>query len=343
MIRTASLIAILLLTAASLCAERYFESNALGLPIREIREFRIDEFEYVVKLEERENGIMKTLLKDEQEYKRWEQTYAGGVLVSEDIYVDGTLSESRAYDNGKLLEEVTYEDGVVSERRIYDYSSGFLNEVRAMDGKGNLLYTDIYERSAAGRLRRINRVASEERDQSSFVYSSGELVQEWHGSEGEGVLFRYHDGEKLAEETWEGLKLLLAEEVRMLDGKKEVVVSDAEQGTKTTQYYDEEDRLKIERTETETDLIEHVRFEYEEEKIKKRTSITRSEKKDWSYEYDDEGNVVRETLIRNTWIEKVIVHTGEDEYYEEIYRDGEPALRVYFEDGAKVDEVFIGE
>ena len=329
----------------SLCAcvwaQRYYESNALGMPIRQIREYRIDEFVFVLKVEEQDDLIIRTLLKYEIEYKRWELQYNEGLLKSELLYTEGVLVESRLYDLGVLAEEARYEGDEITEKRIYDYTGGFLKEVRAHDGEDNLLYTDSYERSAAGRLRRIKRISGEKKEESSFVYSSGGLVEEWHGTDGEGVLFRYHDGERLAEETWEGLKLLLAEEVKRFEGKKEVVVQDAVLGTTTTRYYDEEDRVKIERKETEEDLLEHVRYDYEGQNVTQKTRVTRSAKEDWVFEYDDEGEILRETLLRNTWIIKVIEHTGEGHYYEEIYRDGVPSLRVYFEDGRKVDEVFL--
>lgn len=256
--RRAAFLLLFFCVSAFALAERYYESNALGLPIREIREFRADEFTYVLITEESDGTSVRTLLKDEEEYKRWELEYLEGLLVSEVIYVEGVLSESRSYDNGALVEEVLYENGEVAEKRLYDYSAGYLQKVRAVDGEDNLIYVDSYERSAVGRLRRVNRLSGEDKDESAFIYSGGDLVEEWHGSDDEGVLFRYHDGKKLAEETWEGLKLLLAEEIKEIDGKKEVVVEDAELGTTTTRYYDQEDRLKIQRTETEDDLLEHV-------------------------------------------------------------------------------------
>ncbi len=333
----------LLFIYSAVWAERYFESNALGLPVHEIKAFRIDEFVYVLKIDEQDDLIIKTLLMDMKEYKRWELRYVAGLLVSELTFFKGALSESRKYERGALIEEVLYDSEIVTEKRIYDYSSGSLNEVRAVDGEGNALYTDVYERSRTGRLTRINRVSSEKTEESAFIYSSGKLVEEWHGRDDEGILFRYHNGEKLAEETWEGLKLLLSEEVRMVDGKKEIVTRDAALGTTSTKYFDEEDRVKIERIETSRDLLEHIRYDYEGEKVTEKTRITRDAKEEWSYEYDADGEVVRETLVRNTWIIKVIEHTGEGEYYEEIYRDGEPVMRVYFKEGTKVDEVFLGD
>ena len=337
----------ILICMLSIClyvwADRYYESNSLGLPIREIKAFRIDEFPYVLRIDEEGDLIIKTLLLNTVEYKRWELKFVEGLLVSESIYLEGILSESRNFDLGVLTEEALYDDETISEKRIYDYSAGFLKEVRAVDGEGNQLYTDVYERSRAGRLRWIHRVSSEEIDESAFIYSKGELVEEWHGKDDEGILFRYHDGEKLAEETWEGLKLLLAEEVRIFDGNKQVVIEDATLGITTTQYYDDEDRVRIERKETAEDLLEHIRYDYEGEKVTEKTRITRAAKEDWRYEHDADGEVVRETLVRNTWTVKVIEHTGDGEYFEEIYRDGVPALRVYFKDGSKVDEVFLGD
>jgi YD repeat-containing protein len=282
------------------------------------------------------------LLRNETEYKRWELFYEDGILAQEYLYVEGLLSEKREYLSGKLTEEIYYEDEIVAERRTYVYSGDELQEVRGVDGDDVHLYRDVYERTASGRLRRIHRVTDEAAQQSAFTYARDELVQEWHENDEEGILFRYHDGEQLAEEVWEGLKLMLAEEVRMHEGRKEVVMEDNTLGIVTTQYYDEEDRVSIERTLAEDELVEHIRFEYSEEQVSQRTRVTRAAKEDWRFEYDAEGQLIRETLYRNTRIVKVIEHTGENSYYEEIYRNEVPALRVYFEDGKKTDELFIG-
>jgi YD repeat-containing protein len=343
MMKKLAILSCFLFVCSGVWSEQYFQSNALGLPIREIKGFRIDEFLYVLTIDEEDNLTIKTLMMDGKEYKRWELEFVEDLLVTETVYLEGAISETRQYNVGSLTEEVLYDGGAITEKRVYDYSSGFLKEVRAVDGEGTALYTDVYERSAAGRLRRIHRSSGEDIEESGFIYSKGELVQEWHGKDDEGILFRYHNGEKLAEETWEGLKLLLAEEVRMFDGKKEIVIEDAILGITTTKYYDDEDRVKIERRETADDLLEHIRYDYEGEKVAEKTRISRAAKEDWRYAYDSDGEVIRETLVRNTWTVKVIEHTGEGEYFEEIYRDGLPALRVYFKDGTKVDEEFLGD
>jgi hypothetical protein len=338
------LVMAVLFAAASLRAETFYISNALGMPIREIQEFRVDEFPFVLLVIEGQNTIVKVLLKNQNEYKKWELEYSDSYLVAESLYMDGQLREVRRYEVGQLMEELYYEGESLEEKRTYIYEGDELREVVAVDQEGITLYRDVYERSAAGRLRRVQRAGEEKAVSSEFTYSRGELVQEWHGKDEEGLLFRYHDGEKLAEESWEGLKLLLAEEVRMHEGRKEIVAADNTLGIVTTQYFDEEDRVEIERTVSEDDLIEHVRFEYEdeEENVSQKTRITRNAKEEWEYEYDKSGEILRETLVRNTWIVKVIEHTGKNTFYEEIYRDGEPSLRVYFEDGKKVDEVFLG-
>ncbi len=336
------LIIAVLFSAAPLRAESFYVSNALGMPIREIKDFRTDEFPYVLRVVEEENFTVKVLLKNRDEYKKWELHFSEGNLVTESFYLEGELRESRRYEGGRLIEEIFYEAERIDEKLTYRYESGELQEVLAVDHEGAMLYQDIFERSAAGRLRRIHRGSGEEVESSEFTYSQGKLVQEWHGKDEEGLLFRYHNGEKLAEESWEGLKLLLAEEVLMNDGRKEIVFADNTLGIVTTQYFDEDDRVEIERTLSEDDLVEHIRYEYDKKKIKQKTRITRSAKEDWLYTYNESGEMVRETLLRNTWVAKIIQHTGENSYYEEIYRDGEPSLRVYFEDGKKVEEVFLG-
>jgi hypothetical protein len=327
----------------SLAADKVYVSNALGMIIKEIRELRADEFQYVLTVAEDEETSTRVLFKDQVEYKRWEMTLENGVMVSENLFVEGTISESRKFEQGKVLEEMYFIDGEIAERRIYEYADGILQQVSAYDGEKILLYQDKYERSAAGRLRRVLRESDETAQFSSFVYAQGTLIEEWHGEDKEGLLFRYHAGEKLAEETWEGLKILLAEEVISRDGKKEIIKEDKVLGLKTTEYYDEEDLVQIERTESEDDLIEHIRYSYNnDKKITGKTKITRAAKEGWEYVYGKSGEIIRETLIRNARIIKVIDYTGEESYTEIIYRDGVPSLRIYFEGGRKVSEQFTG-
>ena len=324
-------------------AERVYVSNALGMPIREIRELRVDEFQFVLKVEETEELIIRTLLKDQEEFKRWELQYNLGMLVSESLFVDGIISEARLYQQGRVLEERYYEDGNTAEWRVYEYSDGMLRQVSGYDSDGKLSYRDIYERSTEGRLRRVTREGIDESRESAFTYAGGRLIEEWHGEGGEGLLFRYHEGERLAEETWEGLKLLLAEEILRYEGKKEVVKDDKVQGLKTTQYFSDGDKVAVERTESSDDLIEHIRYKYTEKKITQKTRITRSAKEDWQFVYDDSGELQREILVRNDQVVRIIDYLREGEYTEDIYREGKPALRIYFKDGQKIDEEFVGE
>ena len=332
----------LALAHGPLFAEKIYLSNALGMPIQEIHDYGKDEFRYVLKVSDEEGIVVRTLLRDQIEYKRWELTYEDGYLQREMLYVEGRLSEAREYGGGNLLRERFFNGESVSETRTYLYSEGELREVRAVDQNGKLLYSDVYDRSPAGRLRRISRDSSEDKESSSFTYSQGGLVEEWHGKDGDGILLRYRDGERLAEEIWEGLKVRLAEEVKRVEGKKEIVKEDTEQNVTTTRYFDKEDRIQIERTETEDDLLEHIQYDYEEEKVTERTRVTPTAKEDIHYDYDESDRLVRETLYLNDRIVKVTEHTGTNSYIETVYREGKPTLRVRYEDGKKVGEEFLG-
>ena len=327
--------------SSSVFAQKTYVSNALGMEVRAISASEADDHEYVLRIIEGAGKTTKLLLENGRERKRWEMLYQNGDISQETVHEDGRLVEKRLYTEGRIASELYYRAEIIDERREYSYLDGILREVSAFDADGKEIYRDIYERSKGGRLRSIRRVSQGEDNLSSFTYSDGRLVGEWHAKDDEGILFRYHDNEGLSKETWEGLKLVLSEEVRQHQGKVEIVMQDASLGIKTTQYLDTQERVQIVRTESETDLVEHISYGYEQENITEKTRITRDAKEEWEYEYDEEGNLVKETLMRNSRLIKTVTHVDEDTYYEEIYRDGALALRVHFENGIKVSEEFI--
>ncbi|MAG13300.1 MAG: hypothetical protein CMN78_01760 [Spirochaetales bacterium] len=332
---------VMLLIPLSAFPQATYVSNALGMKIREIEPGQAEEHEYVLRIIEGDLKTTKLLLKENREEKRWETRYIEGSIATETVYTAGLLAEERTYQEGKIVAELYYENEVLIERREYTYEDGVLRTVAAFDQNNMEIYQDIYERSATGRLRSIRREAQGEEDLSTFTYATGRLVGEWHATDDEGILFRYHGGEKVSVETWEGLKLVLSEEIKTHQGKKEVVVNDVSLGIKTTQFLDDRERIQIERTETDADLVEHIRFGYEQEMLVEKTRITRNAREEWDYEYDDEGKLIREVLTRNTRLVKIIVHIDDDTYYEEIYRNERPSLRVHFSDGIKISEEYL--
>ena len=199
-----------------------FVSNALGMQIREIDGREALEYEYTLKVIEGEAKTTKLLFKNDREQKRWEIRYENDSLVRETIYLAGRLDEDHFYSDGKIESELYYDADKLIERREYSYINGALQEVAAFDGDNTEIYRDVYERSLDGRLRSIRRISQQTENLSSFTYSAGRLVGEWHATDDEGMLFRYHDGEKLSQETWEGLKLMLSEET---NGKRVSLMS----------------------------------------------------------------------------------------------------------------------
>ena len=75
--------------------------------------------------------------------------------------------------------------------------------------------------------------------------------------------------------------------------------------------------------------------------VVKEVRISPAGKEEWDYEYDEKGEILKESYSRRANLEKVRIYTGEDLWYEEIYRAGEIFLIVYYSKSEKVREVFI--
>ena len=62
---------------------------------------------------------------------------------------------------------------------------------------------------------------------------------------------------------------------------------------------------------------------------------------EWDYEYDEEGDMLKEVYTVKGTLVQITIYTGEDTWYKDIYKDGRVFLRVYYEKEEKVKEEFF--
>ena len=61
----------------------------------------------------------------------------------------------------------------------------------------------------------------------------------------------------------------------------------------------------------------------------------------WEHEYDQEGELKREEYVKNGKLKRVTVYTGEDTYYEDLYRNNIPVIRIFYSEDREVGEKFL--
>jgi len=326
--------------------EIYYRSNELGMTLETIEEYRIDEFPYVLLVIKEGERETRVLTKDGVEYKRWElETDRGRPLRKRVVESDEDTVTLYNYA-GRVEEERTYREGNLIEKKEFSYSGNLLSEARVYDGEGHILYRDIYYRDRDGRLMRIVRKGVEqERQVSAYSFWEGNILEEWHGSNNSGLLFRFNErGDVIAKERWVEGELQEREEFFLRDDKPIRTVKDNyKTGRKTVTTFTPDGDMTGLITTEKGRLIEEVEFIYRDGLLKEKRRRVPGMRETWRYEYDQDDELAIEEYWADNTLRKVIVYTGENSYYEELYRGGSAFLRIYYKDEQKVKEEFLLE
>jgi hypothetical protein len=331
-------------TALLFSEETVFRSNEIGMTIEKITDFRRDEFEFILVIEENEEEQTRTLYRNGEEIKRWATSFLPGKKEIVKLYEKSILARETEFQLNRVTEERFYTEGSITEIHFYNYDKDGLKRIEVTDGQREVLYTLHYIRTGSGRLKQVEKRTPEGASiVSRYNYSKGSLVEEWHGKEETGEYFRFSgDGNSISSEEWEGVELVRVKQYMedVAEGRKSVE-KNYKTGVTTYVSYDEQDRIIYEKVVKDEKLIKESNYIYEEgNRVLKRVH-TPGLWEVWTYRYNESEELEEERYLRNGEPATVTVITGEDRYYEDIYRRGEPFLRVYYEDDIKISEEFL--
>ena len=323
----------------------YYRSNLLGMALERVSTEGSDEFEFVLRVTLKNRVEARSLLQNGTMIKRWEIQYDGvGDKVYELEYRGAALMRDAEFSNGSVTVERSYADDHLIETRTYSYDGEDLVGVAVTDGDEKLLYRERYGRAADGRLRSLMRVYEEGSFVSSYGYRLGRLFQEWHGDDTEGALFRYGSRGRLAEELWVEGEIVQADEFFYDSTSTRSVHTDSRNATTTYRLYDQAGLLLKEETQQDGERVSVESFIYDGDLMSQKTRVSSGLKEVWEYNYRaDDGELEQIRYLKNRRVVKVTVYASRSEYYEDIYRNEVPALRVYFLDGQKTREEMISE
>jgi hypothetical protein len=334
--------------------EIFYKSNELGMIFDEVDSISDynpgSEPEYFLGIESG-GGIERRRLfstEDSRFIKTWEiYYYYHGIKHYELEYSDDELVFKRVYlENGTVSEEINYETGVEFEYSFFTFNlNNQLVSLNVYDKENELIYKESYAYTESGMLRELIHT-----DSSGIIsiytynFGNGVLIEEITKEEEYLYISRFSsDGKLLLNEEWKNSEIMSRSE-REYDpgtGKLETVVTeDFILNTRTLQTYNDEGRLINEVSNND----EAKKYFHDDEgrvvRIRKN-SLTGIE--EWEYEYGDDDEISKETYSFQGRIIKVIIYTDDDTRYEEIYRQGRPFLRVYYENEEKIREELIIE
>ncbi|MBN2531544.1 MAG: hypothetical protein JXB88_01565 [Spirochaetales bacterium] len=328
---------------------RYYQSNDIGMKVKEISEEDIDRYEYVLKVEETFEMEKKSLFSEMELIKRWDiSLYNNQNIREERAYDKETLESVHYFDRrGRIIEERLYSGDILTQKTVYFYGANQeLLQTKTFNSEGLLLYSENYEFNRNGMIRKLNRIWSDGPVQtSSFIYSRGQLIEEIYSSDKEMTISRFDEsGKRDFMEVWkEGV--LLGTKSFFYNKKDGSLISTHEKditgGFETDNQYKEERLEKEIVTKGDVTLYVITYFYDKEGRRSKMEKVSDRGLEEWSFYYKSNGDLDKEEYFNRGILEKRTVYTSDSSYYEELFRSGELLIRVFYEDEAKIKEEYL--
>ncbi len=341
-----------------LSKEIFYKSNSLAMIFDEVESNIVFSSNYEINNEneyyigvEIGGGIERRRLFSSEEgdfVKTWEiYYYYEGVPSLELEYSYNELVSKRIYSRaGVITEEIHYNNEIITEHLFFIYNTNNrLILLNVLDEQEELVYKESYAYTESGMLREVINTDSEDNiNIYSYNFGNGALIEEI-SKEGDYLyISRFSpNGRLLLNEIWKNSDIISRAErdYDPLSGNLETVI---EQNfilnTRIVKTFNEEGQLIDEVSE---DKEEKRYFHDSEGRVIRIRNNSLTGIEEWNYEYNDQDEITKEVYSFQGQIIKIIVYTDEETRYEEIYRQGKPFLRVYYENEEKVLEELIIE
>ncbi len=316
--------------------EEYYRSNSIAMVFENIPSFRLDEFDWVLKVSGDENLEIRTLYFKNSEQERTEYSRDGINLVI-NKYRDDQLVSTEKYTGGLITEELLYDGSDSEEKFLYIWESGKIKKVSYFLSNEHI-YDDIYIKQSNGRLKQIRRIYSESDVQASeYIYSEDKLSLEWYDTGSKAYLYRYEGDDIYLIENWNSGELVRTISYSTDDQNKLVVEKDLLNGNEIKRFYDQDERLVSEIKYLEEGITK-TEFYYNGENLAEKRIASSGIREKYLYFYDESDNLKKEELFAGGILRKVVIYNSGIKTEEHLYKNNNLLLKVFYADGEKTGE-----
>lgn len=328
-----------------------YKSNEFGMLLQPIEPYQRDESRWTLEVRTAGQDEVRRLFDHGKESRRWEVSWTeNGTRKVERELVAGVLSARRFYDSaGTLLQEDQYSGGALAQKTLLTYAGGRLARVRVQAADGSLLYAEQYVYASNGTLRAVKRAGTDgDTRTSSYVFGPSGVSEDRTSSKDTLFVSRYDTrGRLTSRERRKGDQTLSREDF--------VYTPDTDVPVKSTETLPQEDRT-IERLydaagklASETATVKGAAAQVDTYTRNDHGALTARSRRSprgmelWKYSLDEKGKVNREEYFLLGSLQKVTVYGEGKLRTEEIYKDEDLYLKVYFDGDTRVkEEVYSG-
>lgn len=321
---------------AYLNAEDIYESNILGMKLRQIRSEYDAETEYTLTVVIREGVEVRDLKKKGSLYARTTIKREGSGTT--EVTEKDDLTETVIRQNGIIVTEQTEKPGEAAERTDYIYSSKMLDHTDFFLGDEKI-YSDKYFYTEEGRLLDVKRTFDGGQNDSliSFIFNDGRVARYWFSDSKQHAYIRF--GKKgisyseLQPAVGPGQTRTYEESA---DGGRIEIITDLKSGLKTTLTYDPDGRL----IRSVLNSAEGKRVEVSEWFFRSGLLAEMVVRRDLSterfrYEYSRDNELSKETYSKNGNLVQVTEYEDSANFSEVLYKNGEAVLKINYQNGVR--------
>lgn len=323
----------------------YYRADKSGAVFNQIGVSRLDEFKYVLSVEELDNAIIRRLFENQKEIRRWERTYENrksspGYYQESEFVGDKKLLTSY-FVRFRLDKEEIYFENKLSEIRVYQYSGDGLSSTTVKSSDENTLYTTTYTRGSHGRLlRATNSHTSGETTYSVYGFREFDLRNQIHTYSGYSFQYNYFKGKLVSTEEWQGDNLVYRKIER--NENYESIEEDFLNEKTVVRTFDKDERIIKEVTQIGSAKI-IVDYLYDaENRVSQKFISSDARRERVTYTYGAEDQVTESLIYVNDQLtRKLIYEDSLQDYTEIVYRQGKPFMRILFRDNIEVENELL--
>jgi YD repeat-containing protein len=325
--------------------ELLYKSNDFGMPLARIPPYMERDSRWILKVQRTGVDEDRRLFDSGKEVRRWQTTWNRGKTERlEKESAGGKLAARRVYDaSGSLVQEEEYVGGLLAKRTLYTYANGRLTRKRELGADGKVISTEVYLYAITGGLREVRRTVTPDVTMLTSVVSGPAGLSEDRSSMG-GALFveRYGvDGRMVSRERRVDGQAISVEDFTYDAAGALTSSRESRPGEKwlVERGYDDAGRLSQETTTvkgtvTQTDSYERDGKGREISKLRRSTEGLET----WKRSYTDSGGLSREEYYNRGFLVKVILHGEGKLRTEELYKDGDLFLKVFYDGDTRLRE-----
>jgi len=342
---------LLVLVFPGFADELLYKSNEFGMLLQPIEPYRRDESRWTLEITTSGQNETRRLFDHGKESRRWEVSWTeNGTRKAERELVAGVLSARRLYDGaGSLLQEEQYNGGTLAQKTLLTYAGGRLAHVKVQAADGSQIYAEQYVYATNGTLRAVKHAGTGgDTRTSSYVFGPSGVSEERTNSKDTLFISRYDTRGRLVSREKRKADQTIFREDFTYKSDTDAPVQSTEtlppEGKTIERQYDAAGRLVSEAATVKGAAAEENRYtRNDQESVTARSRRSPRGMELWKYSLDDKGKVTREEYFLLGSLQKVTVYGEGKLRTEEIYKDDELYLKVYFDGDTRVkEEVYSG-